>query len=340
MSLLAYGVLGHYMPLPSPPPIVVPPPVEPPPVEPPVEPPPTPVGNDHDRLVMAAPGQISNKDLQAADMYYWSAEITDAIRRKNNDAVMKYRDVWDRIHPVTEIQVNAKTKIGTGEYTHAALIEPSTDIEPVFNKMRLSQAGVAKLINRNKKGWKYDSAPLRNFRKCNLEVEPLKPSKAWPGGFRIIRGQDYAGGVSFWEGGTPGWFRNAHDQWAMFQIHSNEQVQLYFKFMDNGQAAGFTCVGKNALQKQNFRGFPLEAGRDVVHVLRWEYRCGAGGYFRCYYQGKRRLNVEREIGGAAETFDLIYHPLMQYQNPPPLPATKDNEPILYVDRLWHTAVRG
>jgi hypothetical protein len=54
--------------------------------------------NDHDIDVMAAPGQISNSDLLASDVYYWSGEITDQVRNKWNDYVAQYHDPSADVH--------------------------------------------------------------------------------------------------------------------------------------------------------------------------------------------------------------------------------------------------
>ena len=108
--------------------------------------------NDHDNDVMAAPGQISNSDLQASDVYYWSGEITDQVRNQWNDYVAKYRDVWNTTHPRIFIDVNSKTQVRLGHpsYNHAPWIEAS-DAEEVANPLPMSQDGVLRFRHRD--GW-------------------------------------------------------------------------------------------------------------------------------------------------------------------------------------------
>jgi hypothetical protein len=285
--------------------------------------------NDHDKDVMAARGQISNADLLAADVYYWSGEITSGMRNDWNAYVAKYRNVWDTAHPRTYFSINDKTRVRMGDpgYNHWPWIE-STDAEKVANPLPLSQDGVLRFRHRD--GWLSASGQLSNFRKVSLYLTRRASHPKWNTSKSYndyhLENVDYESGFTFWQGGTPQWMLNKHPG-ALWQIHGGGVV-IYFRIDSKGRFSGFTTP-KPGASSQSFPSFAMTKGHGDIHVLRLGYRLGNGGYLRIWYNGALMVNVARPMTG----FKNPYQVFMSYRS-----STGATERILYMDRCYRTAV--
>ena len=192
--------------------------------------------NDHDRHVMAARGQISNADLRAADVYYWSGEIANGVRNDWNSYVAKYRNVWDKAHPRIHLNINSKTRVRMGIlYNHWPWIEPA-NAEKVANPLPLSQEGVLRFRHRD--GWLSEEAPLRNFKKVSLYLRRRASHPKWdtsaPNNDYHLQNVDYESGFTFWQGGTPQWMIKNHPG-ALWQIHTGQTIVIYLRINSNGR---------------------------------------------------------------------------------------------------------
>jgi len=306
----------------------------------------TPAGNDQDALVKAAPGQISDADLVAADLYYWSADIDDTIKDDWNTKVAVDRGNYATSHAVVSTNLNSKTKIETGTFNHDAVICGATDPVPdeVVSAPALSHYGTLRCTIRNKSSWNFSATDIRNFRKHKAKIRLRNPTA----GYTINSSWDnldfdqiYEGGFTFWKRGTGNFYLGK--ACAMFQVH-DEQTAIYLQVNSVGQFSGHTRPAP-ASPTVGLPTFALTAGFDDIHVIRVRYRLGSSGFFTVTYNGVEQYTVNRTINpGTVPFFDL----LMTYRDPraidsdngisPSVAGSSAEECSLGADRLWHKAL--
>jgi hypothetical protein len=90
----------------------------------------------------------------------------------------------------------------------------------------------------------------------------------------------------------------------------------------------------------------MTQGHDDIHVLRFEWRMADSGFFRVWYNGVQRIDINRTIGVGFT--DLRNDIVFVYRNPLPIDSYTGNSPsvaggsieeaTLYVDRIWRRAL--